>query len=106
MKRTNVYTELARIGFAQTAARQFAHDPKLASYGDVNAPGGFIALRWGLMDDGVLVLTLSDEHESVNYAGLIPRADPQDREQWTAEERARGVARNPNWKPNMIRDTL
>jgi hypothetical protein len=97
MKRTDVDTEQARIEFAKAAARQFAHDPNLASYGDVNARGGFIALRWGLMDDGVLVLTLSDEDEAVNFAALIPRAD-----QWSDEERARGLARNPNWQPNKI----
>ena len=56
--------------FAKDAAKHFAENPSHSSYGDIK-PGSLIALRWGLVDDCVLVLKLNSEHIPVNYQQLI-----------------------------------
>jgi len=72
----NLSDELEQIEFAKQAAALFATDEKKSSYGEIN-PGGFIALRWGLGDDCVLVLKLDEFHVPTNYAGLVRQVTPE-----------------------------
>lgn len=67
---TTFNEEKERMEFAKKAAKHFAEDLKYCSYGDL-APGSYLALRWGLGNDGVLVLKLDENYESVNYQGLV-----------------------------------
>lgn len=66
--------EQERLAFAERAARHFAANPDHASFGDVE-PGTFLALRWGMGDDCVLVVRLTDE-PPVNYQGLVREMMP------------------------------
>ncbi len=67
---TSVAAETARMDFAKKAAEHFASNPKHSSFGDIE-PGAFIALRWGLGDDCVLVLRLHEDEEPVNFQQII-----------------------------------
>lgn len=60
------------ITFARKAAAHFAKHPEHTTYtGDDIKPGCLLAMRWGLMDDGVLVVKLDEGHVPTNYAELI-----------------------------------
>lgn len=63
------------LAFARAAGQAFADDPKITSYSGEHdiAPGAMLALRWGLGDDCVLVLRLSEAHEPTIYAQIVPR---------------------------------
>lgn len=64
--------ELEQIEFAKRAAACFAKDNKLATYSDKEIePGCFLAIRWGLGDDCVLVLKLDELHMPTNYLQLL-----------------------------------
>jgi hypothetical protein len=69
-RKTTKADELARLKFAEEAARAFKIDPKLGSYGAVEA-GGYLALRWGLGDDCVMVVKLDENDEPVNFQELV-----------------------------------
>lgn len=64
--------ELERLAFAEQAAADFAAHPEHCSYsyGEIK-PGAYLALRWGLGNDCVLVLKLCDYFEPVNYQQLV-----------------------------------
>jgi len=57
--------------FADTAAKHFADSPASYSYGGEPKAGQWLALRWGGGNDCVVVLKISDDHEPVNYYGLV-----------------------------------
>lgn len=62
----------AEIVFARKAAAHFGKHPEHTTYtGDDIEPGCFMALRWGLMNDGVLVVKLDENHVPTNYAELV-----------------------------------
>jgi hypothetical protein len=61
---------LEELAFARKAAEHFARCPKHNSYGPLD-PGSFLALRWGLDGDCVVVLKLDEFHVATNYAELI-----------------------------------
>lgn len=67
---TSVTAETARMEFAQAAARHFESNPKHWSFGDIG-PGNFLALRWGLGDDCVLVIRQHDDEEPVNFQQIV-----------------------------------
>lgn len=65
--------EIERQTFALKAAKHFAENPRHMSFSDEEpdlAPGSWLALRWGLGNDCVLVLRIGDEMP-VNYGQLI-----------------------------------
>lgn len=63
---------LDELEFAREAAAKFASNPKLFSYSRSELQQGeFLALRWGLGDDCVLVLRLHDVHAPTIYAQQI-----------------------------------
>lgn len=72
---TTVAEETARMDFAKAAAAHFAANAKHWTFGEI-APGQFLALRWGLGDDCVLVIRQHDYDEAVNFQNCIPRAAP------------------------------
>jgi len=62
--------ELARLAFAEKAAVDFAEYPQHATYGDIGC-GLFLAIRWGMGNDCVLVVRQDENDEAVNYQQLI-----------------------------------
>jgi hypothetical protein len=72
MKHAIIEEELAQIEFARLAAKRFASDKGLATFSEKGLePGCFLALRWGLGDDCVLVVKLDENHTPTNYAQLV-----------------------------------
>lgn len=70
MRSTTRRAELDRLQFAEAAALDFKKFPDHATYGTV-APGEYLALRWGMGGDCVLVVTLDANEEPVNFQGLV-----------------------------------
>lgn len=70
MRSTDLNETEREIAFARLAAREFKLNPRLATFGDPEK-GSYIAIRWGLMDRGVLVLKLDADHEPVNFRDMI-----------------------------------
>ena len=70
MRGIHLAEELSRIEFAQRAAKAFAEHPQYMTFGDVEK-GGYLALRWGLGGDCVLVVKLDEFDEPVNFHQLI-----------------------------------
>jgi hypothetical protein len=75
MRQTTVETTMEELDFAQKAAAYFAAHPDKSSYGDLD-PESFLALRWGLGEDCVLVLKLHDYHQATNYTNIIRAQEP------------------------------
>ena len=72
MKQVNIDQELAQIEFARAAAKNFAAHPEKSTFSKgALEPGCFLALRWGLGEDCVLVVKLDENHTPINYAQLI-----------------------------------
>lgn len=68
---------LEELAFAKRAAEKFASDPSMHSFSDAEIERGkFLALRWGLGDDCVLVLKLDDIHTPTIYAQQVRLAAP------------------------------
>lgn len=65
------------LAFMRKAADYFAANPAKSSYGDIE-PDSFLALRWGLGDDCVLVVKLAEsfQHVPTNYQNVIDRSRP------------------------------
>jgi hypothetical protein len=72
-RKTTLDLELRRAAFAKEAAARFAADSRLATYAESLQPGGWLALRWGLTEDCVMVVCLSEDEDPVNFQGIIPR---------------------------------
>jgi hypothetical protein len=69
---TYLNEEIDRNKFAEEAGEDFSKHPEHCSFGDVT-PGSFLALRWGLGNDCVLVLKLDENSEPVNYQNLVKK---------------------------------
>ena len=72
IRTTTMEEEVARNEHATKAAAHFAKHPDISTFGSLE-PGSFLALRWGLLDRGVLVVKLTDE-AAVNYRDLVLQA--------------------------------
>lgn len=70
MRNTSLAEEEEQEAFALKAALYFAAHPTMATYGDVRK-SSFLAVRWGMNNDGVVVLKLCPDHEPTNYRRLI-----------------------------------
>ena len=59
--------------FARAAAAAFAKDPMAETYGTATPidASKYIAVRWGMANDGVLVLKLDMDFEPTFYRGII-----------------------------------
>lgn len=69
---TTVEQDAEQAAFAVKAASHFAAHPEHSTVGDIK-PGGFLALRWGMGEDCVLVVKLDDYHEPTNYQQIIKK---------------------------------
>lgn len=74
MRMTTKADELERLAFAERAAAHFIATPEDNSFGELT-PGSYLAIRWGLGEDCVLVLKLDDDFEPVNYQQLARRPE-------------------------------
>jgi hypothetical protein len=72
---TSVEAETARMDFAKKAAAHFAKNPKHYSFGEI-APGEYLALRWGMGEDCVLVIRQHDDEEAVNFQQIVQLFTP------------------------------
>jgi hypothetical protein len=68
----NMKTEIERQEFAKRAAADFEKYPGHATFGDIGC-GKYLALRWGLDNDCVLVIKQDESQEAINYYQLIRR---------------------------------
>lgn len=75
---TNIEEELKVIEFVKKAAKNFAENPHHASYGEIGGDN-YIALRWGLGYDCVLVLKQDEYWEPRNYTQAVERPDVLDK---------------------------
>lgn len=69
---TTVADEKARIELVERAATIFLNDPSKATVGTLE-PGSFLALRWGLLDRGILVVRLADEPSVLFNDAVVQR---------------------------------
>lgn len=60
------------LEFARQAAESFAKHPEFSTYtaGDIE-PGCFLAIRWGLGEDCVMVIRLDESHVPTNYMEIV-----------------------------------
>jgi|GEM_PF-5932053 len=70
MRHIRVDEHDAEREFAEKAAKHFASNPEDYTFGEL-ASGDYIARRWGMDNDGILVLKLDEFHEPTNYWQLI-----------------------------------
>ena len=75
MRSTTEKDETERLAFAKLAAAAFSRDKNMATFGDIS-PGGFLALRWGMGNDCVLVVRLDENETPVNYQQLVRTVQP------------------------------
>lgn len=60
------------IEFVEKAARVFSDNKDISTFTDGEiAPGCLFALRWGILEDCIVVFKLDSEHLPVNYVQLI-----------------------------------
>lgn len=69
---TSVEEEESLLKVVKDAAENFEGNPKHASFGDLT-PGSYLALRWGLGEDCILILKLDHYFENRNYQQAIKR---------------------------------
>lgn len=70
MRMVYLLNQEEEVLFAKKSAKDFKEHPEHCTYGSVEK-GSFLALRWGLGNDCVLVLKLDEYYEPTNYQGLI-----------------------------------
>lgn len=60
------------MSFARAAAAHFAKHPEHSTYtGQDIEPGCFLAIRWGLGNDCVVVVKLDELHVPTNYMEIV-----------------------------------
>jgi len=64
------HASLDEAEFVKTAAKAFNEHPEYDSFGDLEE-GSYLALRWGLDDDSVLLLKLADDFSPTIYDQVI-----------------------------------
>lgn len=71
---TTISAEQGLVDFAKKAAEYMEKSPRTTTFGDLE-PGTFLAIRWGLGDDCLLVVKLDDDFHPLNFQQAIPRGD-------------------------------
>jgi len=72
MRMTTLQEEMDIRNFAAEAACHFKDHPEHRTYGDeFPEPGSLLALRWGGLDDCVLVVKLDPDFLAVNFQQAI-----------------------------------
>ncbi|NBW19470.1 MAG: hypothetical protein EBR82_66995 [Caulobacteraceae bacterium] len=73
MKQFYMTEEMQKLKFAELAARHFAANPLDLTFTEKGIlQGAYMALRWGLGNNCVVVVKLDDYEDPVNYCDLIP----------------------------------
>lgn len=72
MRVINLCEEKGEEELAKEAARHFVEHPKHHTYGNLKS-GSFLAIRFGLGEDCVVVVKIDSMHEPVNYQYLISK---------------------------------
>jgi hypothetical protein len=71
---TTVEAEQGKIDFAERAAVHFAANRDHSTFGNIK-PGIYLAIRWGLGDDCVLVLKLDEDFDPIIFANIIKQTE-------------------------------
>jgi len=72
MRTINMNEENEIQAFAKRAAAHFSENSDVATYSDKGLSRGcLLALRWGMGEDCVVVVKLSEGFEPINYTQLI-----------------------------------
>ena len=72
MRLTTFEEEKEISDFAKQAARAFKHNSDLEYFGTLKK-GNLFAMRWGIMEDCVLVIKLDSDFEPVNFQNIVER---------------------------------
>jgi hypothetical protein len=73
VKTSEIHEELA---FVKMAAKYFSENKQCHTFTKKDITTGCLfAVRWGLLDDCVVVLRLDDNHEPKIYANVIKREE-------------------------------
>jgi hypothetical protein len=70
MRMISLSSQEEELLFARESAKDFKEHPEHCTYGNIEK-GGFLALRWGMGNDCVLVLKLDEYYEPTNYQRLV-----------------------------------
>jgi hypothetical protein len=63
---------VAELEFARAAAGHFAQNPQHSTYtAGAIEPGCFLAIRWGLGEDCVMIVKLDEAHMPTNYMEIV-----------------------------------
>ena len=68
---TDMASEEALLAFVKEAAEQFAGRSKMATYGGSPTPGEYLAIRWGLAEDCILVIKVDTDFHPVIFQQAI-----------------------------------
>jgi len=75
MRSTYISEDLQQIEFARKAGEHFANHPEHTTFTDGEIePDAFLAIRWGMDNDCVLVTQLHSYHEPTIYAQAVKKA--------------------------------
>lgn len=69
-QQVNITDVAERLEFVKTAAEYFDKNPMASTYGDIK-PGTLFALRWGLMNDAVVVFKIDEDAPIENYVEML-----------------------------------
>lgn len=81
---TYIAHERALIDFAEKAARHFAANSNHSTYGDLE-PDSYLAIRWGMGNDCVLVVKLDSDFGKVNFQQAVRDCEPIPKQPATIE---------------------
>ncbi len=70
------YASLEEAEFVKKAVKHFEENPEHRSFGELEE-GTFLALKWGLLDDSVLLLKLDNFFSPTVYGQAIKNKDAQ-----------------------------
>lgn len=70
VRSTTLYRERELIEFASKAAKHFAANKNHWSFGNIGC-GEYLALRWGMGDDCVLVIKQHEDAGAVNFGQAV-----------------------------------
>ena len=70
---TNLNEQEQQLAFVKEAIDYFNSHEKIYTYGSLEK-GSLFAMRWGMMDDCVLLLKLDEEFTRINYQNCLERS--------------------------------
>ncbi|CAB4164439.1 hypothetical protein UFOVP826_37 [uncultured Caudovirales phage] len=70
MIQTNTTALEVQLAFVKEAAEAFAKNPKLSTFGRVEN-GGYLAIRWGIMERGIVVVKIDQYEPIINFVDAV-----------------------------------